>query len=149
MREKINVKSEVTVKNIGLMLKKMPQYQKELNGYALHLTLAEDCLSNFNKNNDRVKHFCDVEQNLATGLDIHGDIIRDPMKIIINVLSDNDVKIEDKLRVLMLFLLGKSGVTEENLNKLLGHAGIPDANKQTIINMHNLGLKILNESSRV
>lgn len=131
------------------MLKKLPQYQKELNAYALHLALAEDCVSYFNKNNDKIKQFCDVEQNLATGIDAKGDPIRDPMKIIITLLSDNDVKIEDKIRLLMLFLLNKNGITDENLNKLLGHAGIPDSYKQMILNMQNLGLKIIIESNRV
>jgi hypothetical protein len=105
------------------MIKKMPQYQKELNGYALHLALAEDCVTYFNKNNDKIKQFCEVEQNLSTGFDSRGDPIRDSMKIIITLLSDNDVKDEDKLRLLMLFLLNKNGISEENLQKLLGHAG--------------------------
>ena len=104
------------------MIKKMPQYQKELNGYALHLALAEDCVAYFNKNNDKIKQFCEVEQNLATGLDCRGDPIRDSMKIMVTLLSDND-KDEDKLRLLMLFLLNKNGISEENLQKLLGHAG--------------------------
>ena len=131
------------------MLKKMPQYQKELNGYALHLTLAEDCVSNFNKNNGKIKQLCEVEQNLAMGVDSQGEKIKDPMKIIVPLLLDNDVKVEDKLRLIMIFLLNKNGITEENLQKLLNHAMIPEANKQSILNLQNLGLQILIDANRV
>ena len=127
----------------------MPQYQKELNGYALHLTLAEDCVSNFNKNNGKIKQLCEVEQNLAMGVDSQGEKIKDPMKIIVPLLLDNDVKVEDKLRLIMIFLLNKNGITEENLQKLLNHAMIPEANKQSILNLQNLGLQILIDANRV
>jgi syntaxin-binding protein 1 len=137
-----------TIKDLGQMLKKMPQYQKELYGYALHLTLAEDCVSNFNKNNGKIKQLCEVEQNLAMGVDSQGEKIKDPMKIIVPLLLDNDVKVEDKLRLIMLFLLNKNGITEENLQKLLGHAMIPDDNKQSILNLQNLGLQILLDANR-
>ena len=131
------------------MLKKMPQYQKELNGYALHLTLAEDCVSNFNKNQGKIKQICDVEQNLAMGIDSQGDKIKDPMKIIVPLLLDSEVKVEDKLRLIMLFLLNKNGITEDNLQKLIGHAMIPETNKQSILNLQNLGLQILADPNRV
>jgi hypothetical protein len=125
------------------MLKKMPQYQKELNAYALHLTLAEDCVKRFNP---KIKQLCDVEQNLVMGTDSQGEKIKDPMKIIVPLLLDHDIKVEDKLRLIMLFLLNKNGISEENLQKLLGHAMIPEANKQCILNLQNLGLQILQDA---
>lgn len=131
------------------MLKKMPQYQKELNGYALHLTLAEDCVNQFNSKTTKIKQLCDVEQNLAMSVDSQGEKIRDPMKIIVPLLLDHEVKIEDKLRLIMLFLLNKNGISEENLQKLLSHAMIPDAKKQCILNLQNLGMQILLDPQRV
>jgi syntaxin-binding protein 1 len=132
-----------TMKDLSQMLKKMPQYQKELNAYALHLTLAEDCVKRFNA---KIKQLCDVEQNLVMGTDAQGEKIKDPMKIIVPLLLDHDIKVEDKLRLIMLFLLNKNGISEENLQKLLGHAMIPEANKQSILNLQNLGLQILQDA---
>ena len=42
------------------MIKKMPQYQKELNAYALHFNIAEQCMNAYNR--DLVEKLCSVEQ---------------------------------------------------------------------------------------
>ena len=140
------------MKDINLMLKKLPQHHKELNGYSLHLSLADDCYNFFNKPSNKIKQFCEAEQNLAMGVDAKGERIKDPMRTIISLITEPELKTEDKLRLLMLFLLNKAGITDENLNKLLGQAGLLSTGetfKNTILNMQNLGLKILLEGNRV
>jgi syntaxin-binding protein 1 len=135
-----------TMKDLSSMLKKMPQYQKELSAYALHLNLAEDCVKAFNA---KIKQLCEVEQNLAMGQDAQGEKIKDHMKNIVPLLLDNEIKIEDKLRLIMLFLLHKNGITEENLQKLLHHAMIPEDKKQMILNLQNIGMVILQDPNKV
>lgn len=44
----------------SLMIKKMPQYQKELNAYALHFKIAEECMNAYNR--DSAEKLCSVEQ---------------------------------------------------------------------------------------
>lgn len=127
------------------MLKKMPQYQKELNAYALHLTLAEDCVKSFN---GKIKQLCEVEQNLAMGTDSQGEKIKDQMRSIVPLLLDSEIKEKDKLRLIMLFLLNKNGITEDNLQKLLSHAMIAEDKKQAILNLQNLGLQIIADPSK-
>jgi syntaxin-binding protein 1 len=134
-----------TMKDLSQMLKKMPQYQKELSAYGLHLNLAEDCVKMFN---NKIKQLCEVEQNLAMGCDSQGEKIKDHMKNIVPLLLDNEIKIEDKLRLIMLFLLHKNGITEENLQKLLHHAMIPEDKKQTMLNLQNIGMQILQDPSK-
>jgi len=134
-----------TLKDLSQMLKKMPQYQKELNAYALHLTLAENCVNSFN---NKIKLLCEVEQNLAMGTDSQGEKIKDQMRSIVPLLLDNEIKEKDKLRLIMLFLLNKNGITEENLQKLLSHAMIAEDKKQAILNLQNLGLQIIADPNK-
>lgn len=76
------------------------------------------------------------------GTDAEGERIKDHMRNVTPILLDQTIDSTDKLRTIALYVLNKSGIAEENLNRLIHHAQISPDDKQTILNLANLGVNV-------
>lgn len=145
MESKKMAPNQTSLKDLSKMIKLMPQHQREISKHATHLRLADDCMKEFQRHVDKL---CAVEQDLATGVDGSGEKIKDPSGKIVPILFNNAYEIEDKIRVILLLILSKNGITKDNLDRLIHHASIPTQDVCVVTNAAQYGVPVITDGNR-
>lgn len=147
-REK-NVKTSSDLLSVVAHLKMFDEERRQL---ILHKTLIEKCLSCVDSKK-LAENIADTEQIMAGfGKDVAGDNCSKNFTLeflIENVLSIDQININDKIRVITLYCIYRNGIVEEDLIKLLSFMNVDHEHPyfshfvEFIKNFEILGLNLL------
>ncbi|KAM9283053.1 syntaxin-binding protein 3 [Morus bassanus] len=134
---------KLSISALAQLMKKMPHYRKEISRQVVHLNLAEDCMSKFKSNIERL---CKTEQDLALGTDAEGQKVKDSMRVLLPVLLNKSHESYDKIRAILLYIFSTNGTTQENLDKLIQNVQI-ESDSDMIRNWKYLDVPVLSSSA--
>ncbi|KAF6833461.1 Sec1 family protein [Colletotrichum plurivorum] len=136
----VNEESDTTnLNSIRDMLAGLPQFQEMKQAYSLHLSMAQEAMNVFQRNN--LPDIASVEQCLATGLDENFKKPKNVLDQVVRLLDDDAVTLQDRLRLIILYVMYREGVIMEDINRLLAHSGLPPKEAETLANLQQLGAR--------
>ncbi|XP_068808281.1 syntaxin-binding protein 3 isoform X1 [Struthio camelus] len=134
---------KLSLSGLAQLMKKMPHFRKQITRQVVHLNIAEDCMSKFKPN---VERLCKIEQDLALGTDAEGQKVKDSMRVLLPVLLSKSHDNYDKIRAILLYIFSANGTTQENLDKLIQNVQI-ESDSDMIRNWEYLGVPVLASSA--
>ncbi|XP_006025707.1 syntaxin-binding protein 3 isoform X1 [Alligator sinensis] len=134
---------KLSLSNLAHLMKKMPHFRKQITKQVVHLNIAEDCMSKFKSN---IEKLCKTEQDLALGTDVEGQKVKDSMRVLLPVLLNKNHDKYDKIRAILLYIFSTNGTTQENLDKLIQNVQI-ESDSDMIKNWQYLGVPIIFSSA--
>ncbi|KAJ3370303.1 vacuolar sorting protein VPS33/slp1 [Kappamyces sp. JEL0680] len=114
-------------------LSALPQFQSLKTKYSTHISVCQECKSLFEKRN--LDLVAAVQQDMATGETSDGKAIRNAMLDLIPVLDNKRTTPYDKLRSLMVYIIGMNGLQDMERRRLLETAKISPEDSQAITNL--------------
>ncbi|KAI1994144.1 syntaxin binding protein 1 [Ophidiomyces ophidiicola] len=132
--------SSADVSTIRDMLAGLSTFQAGKNSYTLHLNMAEECMKLFQERN--LPELASVEQSLATGFDEDHRKPRNLADQVVRLLDDPRVQPQDRLRLIILYLLYRGGLLGADIKKLLAHSQLPPQDAEVIYNFDLLGARV-------
>jgi syntaxin-binding protein 1 len=123
--------------DISGMIRKLPQYQGKLSQLALHMNLIVNLLNRFNS--QKLDTVALEEQNMAVGEDPDHQKLKDVLGNISPILKSPEVTDEDKLRLVMVYLITQG---DSKKNKVLKFADFDVSEEQAIDNLSLLGVQL-------
>ncbi|KFP23900.1 Syntaxin-binding protein 3, partial [Colius striatus] len=134
---------KLSISALTQLMKKMPHYRKEISRQVVHLNIAEDCMSKFKPN---VERLCKIEQDLALGTDAEGQKVKDLIKVLLPVLISKNYESYDKIRAILLYIFSTNGTTQENLDKMIQNVRI-ESDSDMIRNWEYLDVPVISSSA--
>nr|POE72125.1 protein transport protein sec1 [Quercus suber] len=121
------------------MLAGLPQFQEMKEAYALHLGMSQESMNRFQK--FKLLELASLEQILATGLDEEYKKAKGIADQVVRMLDEEAIIPQDRLRLLIMYMLNRDGLLPADLDKLLAHAQLPPQDATTIRNLELVGAR--------
>jgi len=122
-------------------MRAMPQYQEMLSKYSLHIHLANAAMDIFNDKN--IERIALLEQDMSTGEDADGKTVKNVITNLPPILSDPAVSKDEKLRLLMIYIISQEGIKEQDRKRLMDLAKISNQEQNSIANLYYLGVNLM------
>ncbi|KAK9767638.1 syntaxin binding protein 1 [Basidiobolus ranarum] len=119
------------------VMSSLPQFQELKEKYSAHLSIAQECMSIFDQR--KLTEIAGVEQNMATGTTAEGEPIKNIMIDMVPILSDTEISSDDKLRLILLYMITYGNVQSEDIRRLRMHARIHEKDAEAMDNLTFLG----------
>ncbi|RVD84154.1 uncharacterized protein DFL_005919 [Arthrobotrys flagrans] len=131
-----------TVFALKTMLAALPQFSATKDAYELHLTMAQECMNIFKERG--LPDLADLEQTLATGLDSGNEKPRDVTNQLVQLLDSPITQNgNDRLRLIMLYLIWRDGLLGPDVEKLFRHGKVSGPVKAALYNLDLIGVRVL------
>ncbi|KAJ3021170.1 vacuolar sorting protein VPS33/slp1 [Thoreauomyces humboldtii] len=118
----------------------LPQYQEMKAKYSIHTSMCAEAMKEYNQT--RLERVGQVEQDLAVGETSDGKSPKLSLTEILGLLDDARIIHEDKLRLVMLFLVVQNGLSDGDRQKLLDSARLTLEESQAVHNLSMLGVRL-------
>ena len=161
------------VKTMAEGLRGMPKFQEQTARYSLHIhvggELVAKCAAQLPCNSPRnsarnsltphpstlrynqcaLEAISMLEQNMAIGEETNGKAFRTALQDLRALLQRQDVTMtpEDRIRLVLLFIITQEGVQPKERKELMELAGIQPEDQVAILNLGRLGVNLLKGSS--
>ncbi|KAF8519040.1 Sec1-like protein [Hysterangium stoloniferum] len=123
------------------MLASLPQYQEMREKFSLHLNMAQECMSIFEKEKlPLAANMC------ATGVTADGKTPKHLVEELVPLLDSNEISNASKVRIIALYVQFREGVPNEDRRRLYQHARLSRADQDAVNNLVYLGTRITRES---
>ena len=139
MAKKTSGGTDVSIAAMSAAVKELPEYRQTMAKLGQHVSLAQQCMNSFGKNN--LMAISQLEQTMSTGLDEDGKEFKGPklVQLLGETLEDPQMSKIDKIRLLAIFIMTQKGVSASDRQSLIQAAKLNGGEQQVLMNFEKIG----------
>eukprot|EP00708_Paratrimastix_pyriformis_P002290 GAFH01001032.1.p1 GENE.GAFH01001032.1~~GAFH01001032.1.p1 ORF type:complete len:675 (-),score=245.13 GAFH01001032.1:60-2042(-) len=126
------------VRNLGVAIQKLPEYQRLNEKFGQHIQLAEMCNTQVDRR--QLNDIATLEQDMAYGMCV-GQKVRGHVSRLTRFLQAPNIMREDKLRLLLVHLITTDSISREELQAFVSQARIPPDEARLLDTMRLFGVE--------